>query len=175
MDILNTQTNSTMKIANSELINKNTIEQNTLIQSGKKRSIKSIEKRSNLITLISKILEIEELPPTKSAFKFENTIQAANHNKKILKSFNFDYEKLLEKQRNTNISYGSEFRNYKNLEELLKHHTSWNELKTFLTSGTDTVLKEMKSEELKNDCMENMRRGNHKSANKSKEILDFVI
>ena len=118
---------------------------------------------------------MEELPPTKSVFKFENTIQAANHNKIILKSFNFDYEKLLEKQKNTNISYGSEFLDYKNLEGLLKYHTSWNKLKTFLTSRTDTVFKEIKSEELKNGCMENIRRGNHKSANKSKEILDFVI
>ena len=41
-----------MKIVNSELNNKEITRQNTLIQSGKKRSIKSIEKRSNLLKLI---------------------------------------------------------------------------------------------------------------------------
>ena len=32
-------------------------------------------------------------------FKFENTTQASNHNAKILKTFKYDYEKVLEKQK----------------------------------------------------------------------------
>ena len=124
--------------------------------------------------MISKILRNEENPPKKSVFKFENTRQASQHNARILKTFDYDYEMVLEKQKGTNIYYGSEFRYYKNLEKLLKYHNSWNKFKTFLSSGTDTVLSEVDNKILQNDCLENIKRGNHKSASKSKNVLDFV-
>ena len=124
--------------------------------------------------MISKILRNEENPPKKSVFKFENTRQASKHNARILKTFDYDYEMVLEKQKGTNIYYGSEFRYYKNLEKLLKYHNSWNKFKTFLSSGTDTVLSEVDNKILQNDCLENIKRGNHKSASKSKNVLDFV-
>ena len=124
--------------------------------------------------MISEILKTEGKPPTKSVFKFENTKQASKHNAKILKTFNYDYEMVLEKQKGTNIYYGSEFCYYKNLEKLLKYHNSWDKFKTFLSSGTDTVLSELDNKTLQNDCLENMKRGNHESASKSKDVLDFV-
>ena len=86
----------------------------------------------------------------------------------VLEAFKYDYEKVLEKQKDTNIYYGSEFRHHKNLERLLIYHRSLNKFKTFLTSETDTVLKEMENDAPKNDCLENIRRGKHKSASKSK-------
>ena len=79
-----------------------------------------------------------------------------------MKTFNYNCEAVLEKQKGTNIYYGSEFRDYKNLEKLLKYHKSWNKFKTFLSSGTDTLLSELDDKILKNDCLENIKRGNHK-------------
>ena len=144
------------------------------INPGKQLSKNKNERKSQLIALISEILEIEEKPPTKSVFKFEISEQASKHNEKILKTFNYDYEAVLEKQKGTHIYYGSEFRNHKNLEILLRYHKSWNKFKIFLSSGTDTVLSKLDDKTLKNDCLENIKRGNHKSSSKIKEVVEFV-
>ena len=79
-------------------------------QAGKQLSNKTNIRKSQLINLISEILKTEENPPSKSVFKFENTKQASKHNAKILKTFDYDYEMVLEKQKGTNIYHGSEFR-----------------------------------------------------------------
>ena len=92
-----------------------------------------------------------------------------------MKTFTYDYEAVLKKQKEINIYYyGSEFCNHKNLKMLLRYHKSWNKFKTFLSSGTDTVLSKLDDETLKNDCLENIRRGNHKSSSKTKDAIDFV-
>ena len=119
-------------------------------------------------------MEIEEKPPMRSVFKFEISEQASKHNEKILRTFDYDYEAVLEKKRGTNIYYGSEFRNYKTLAKLLKYHKSWDRFKTFLSKGTDTTLSKLDDETLRKDCMENIKRGNHKSSSKSKDVIDFV-
>ena len=88
----------------------------------------------------------EEPPPRKSLFKFTNSKEAAEFNPKILKSCNYDYEKFLSKQKNTT--------------------KNWNRIKLFLTEGSDTSLKNLQENILKDDCVSNLERGNHKSASK---------
>ena len=123
---------------------------------------------------VFKILKIEEKPPRRSVIKFEISEQASKHNEKILKTFNYDDEAVLGQKKGTNIYYGSEFRNYKNLEKPLKYHKSWNKFETILSSGTDTLLSELDDEILKNDSLENRKRGNHKSSSKSEDVIEFV-
>ena len=130
--------------------------------------------KSRLVKIISQLLNSEEKPPKKSIFKFENTTDAAEHNSKILAACNFDYEKLLTKQKGTSIYYGSEFRSIINLQKLLKFHTNWNRVKKFLSEGTDTSFIPMNEEELKNDCIKNIERGNHKSSFKSEKATQFL-
>ena len=134
----------------------------------------AIKRRSKLVESIKELIESEENPPKKSIFKFENTLEASNHNGKILRSCNYDYEKILEKQKDTNIYYGSEFRQVYKLRELLHLHRDWNRLETFLTKGTDTVFKHVDDDIIKKDCEENMKRGNHKSSSKSLKEVEFV-
>ena len=72
---------------------------------------------SKLISLIREIIDKDHPAPRRSVFKFENNIKAATHNEKILKSSNYDYEKILNSQKGTNIYYGSEFREESVLEK----------------------------------------------------------
>ena len=59
------------------------------------------------------------------------------------------------------------------LKELLRFHSNWNKIETFLTKGTDTSLLNVNESILKNDCLSNVERGNHKSVSKSKKVIEF--
>lgn len=141
---------------------------------GKNPSKHTEKKKSKMIKLIENILGTEETPPKKSIFKFENTIEASHHNGKILHSCDYNYEKILEKQKNTNIFYGSEFRRTEKLEKLLNFHENWKRMKIFLTNGTDTSFSHLDEELLRLDCEENIKRGNHKSSSRSSKEIKFV-
>ena len=149
---------------------------NKNLMKGKNSSVECFvkTKRSKMIEFIKDIIESDEIPPKKSVFKFENTLKAAQHNGKILQSFNFDYERVLDKQKNTNIYYGSEFRQIDKLDKLMIFHKDWKRLRIFLTKGTDTVFKEVNNDIIRKDCEENMKRGNHKSSSRSQKEIDFV-
>lgn len=118
---------------------------------------------------MEQILNTEEIPPEKSIFKFENTEEAAKHNAKIILACDFDYEKALSKQKFTTIYYGSEFRSTTSLQKLLKFHANWNRIEKFLLEGTDTLFTSISKESLKNSCIKNMERGNHKSSAKIRQ------
>ena len=60
---------------------------------------------SKLIRNIKEIIRLKEVPPKKSIFKFVNTTEAAEFNAKIMAACEYDYEKMLTKQKGTTISY----------------------------------------------------------------------
>ena len=111
---------------------------------------------SILIKSIKKIIMLEENPPKKSIFKFKNTTEAAEFNAKILAACDYDYEKILTKQKGTIISYGSEFREVNKLSTLLKFHNNWERLREFLINGTDTSFSDISENTLRNDCIMNI-------------------
>jgi len=129
---------------------------------------------SKMVKIINDIIKSNDDPPKRSIFKFENNDKAADHNSKILKACNYDYEKALRKQKDSFIFYGSEFRNTSKLEHLLKYHKNWDRLRLFLTNGTDTSFEPLDDEALKKDCIANMERGNHKSSSRTKKDEEFI-
>ena len=133
--------------------------------------LKTQSQESKLVNIIKSIIKSENQAPKKSIFKFENTPEAASHNTKILTSSNFDYEKILNKQKNTIISYGSEFRPCEIIHNLLKFHRNGQRIESTLTNGTDTVLSPLDNDTLKKDCQANLERGNHISSTNPKTIL----
>ncbi len=139
-----------------------------------KHSYINTEDHSKLIGIIKSIIDSQDLPPKKSVFKFDNTPEAALFNSKILAAYDFDYEKVLSKQKNTTIDYGSEFRHPSVLNKLLKFHKNNKRIESFLSHGTDTSLSPLDEETLKADCSANIERGNHTSSSKSKEDIEFV-
>ena len=138
------------------------------------RTVSDTRPTSSLVRIIKSIIDNTTPPPKKPIFKFENTENAAEFNSKILASCNFDYEELLSKQKNTTISYGSEFRPMNVLFKLLKFHKDGERIRSVLSKGTDTFILPLEEEKIKEDCMADIERGNHKSASKSKDGIDFV-
>ena len=124
--------------------------------------------------LIKSIIDTEDPPPDKPIFKFANSEEAASFNSKILASFNYDYEKIVQKQKKPTIFYNSEFRHPSRLHNLLKFHKSGDRLESVLQMGTDTSLSHLSKEILEKDCLANIEQGNHSSATRTKEDIDFV-
>lgn len=147
---------------------------NKNLSKGKKKSTDTRKEESKLVKSIREIFDSKERPPKRSIFKFINTKEAAIHNGKILESCNFNYEEVLTKQKGTNIHYGSEFRKVDSLNSLFQHHKDWTRLKSFLLNGTDTSFLPIEETKLKDDCTENIRRGNHQSSSRSSEEIEFV-
>ena len=57
---------------------------------------------------------------------------------------------------------------------MLKFHDNWERLKEFLTNGTDTSFNNIPEDVLRNDCVKNIERGNHKSSMKSSKVKKFL-
>lgn len=79
----------------------------------------TLERTTRLVNTVEQMLNTEENPLKKSIFKFENTVEAAEHNAKIISACDFDYEKAISKQKGTTIYYGSKFRPTMSLQKLL--------------------------------------------------------
>jgi len=65
-------------------------------------------------------------------FIFQLSAAAAGYNAKVLTEHNFDLNRIIEQQHPSQISYGSEFRDPKLLEDLLCDHPFWSHLKNIL-------------------------------------------
>jgi hypothetical protein len=92
-----------------------------------------------------------------------------------LENYNYDVDKAILAQENSQVSYGSEFRNPTILEELLEHHPNWNKLKTILLKGATFPLQHISPKDRKQDLHYHKERGNHKSAIKNHHILEEII
>ena len=57
---------------------------------------------------IEHIAKTEVEPPSVSQFCFEYTVDAMEYNDKLLESFDYDLESVIQANPNTTISYGSE-------------------------------------------------------------------
>jgi len=117
-------------------------------------------------------------PPTfmnKVRFTFERSKAAAVHNAKILEEFDFDLEKSILSMHPSPISFGSEFKSSRDLEELLQQHPHWPHIKDVLDKGTSFPLLPISEEDRTKDLDYHLGRGNHKSASKLKEMLDPLI
>jgi hypothetical protein len=110
-----------------------------------------------------------------SAFRFERSQEAVLHNAALLRLYNFDLNKIIVSLHPSQLSYGSEFRNSSELEELLQHHPHWSHLKDILDNGATFPLFPISSEERKNDLHFHLTRGNHKSTMKYKSAMDTSI
>ena len=120
---------------------------------------------------IKELLKLREpLYPPK--FRFDITPEAAYYNLNLLKTENFNLEKLLNDHEKPSITtYGSEFKQVQALENLLKHHPRWAELKQLLQHGSKWDLIDLNKESLMADSVEAAKRGNHKSAQKNQVFL----
>ena len=112
----------------------------------------------------------KDMLPT--AFQFELSKKATQHNSNIIEEHGFDLESALESNsKDTHLMYGSEFQPASDLSPLLKYHELWERTQSILTNGAIIPLEEMDSAQEKEDLVLGLKRGNHKGAVKQEKLL----
>jgi len=117
----------------------------------------------------------KENPLLQSLFIFEYSRDAELHNSIILEQFNFDIDKAIQAQPNSQIHYGLEFKPSLKLKELLEHHPHWHQLKSILDNGAIFLLSPITLGDRTTDNAFLKKRGNHRSAIKNCETLVRMI
>ncbi len=103
--------------------------------------------------------------PDQATIRFEVSANAAAYNTDLLRLVDYSIPDLLESQRGTTVSFGSEFRPVNQLRGLLSKHPGFGELEQVLTYGMDyRYLEELSDDERLDEMLANLQRGNHKSA-----------
>lgn len=111
---------------------------------------------------------------TQSQFQFEMTKKAASHNWDRLQKHR-NLGEALEADGNSPLKYGSEFRDPKFLEPLLKRHPLWPRLKDTLTYGVQFPLEIVPYDVRREDTKEALEFGNHKGAVNNKELFESLM
>jgi hypothetical protein len=94
------------------------------------------------LRFIEIITELQSTPVPASKptlFIFENSREAAIHNATVLENYNYNIHIAISDQESSQVSYGSEFRNPTDLEELQQHHPHWLHLKNILLHGATSL------------------------------------
>jgi hypothetical protein len=98
--------------------------------------------------------------PSKSDFQFDFTEEAAIHNSKLI-----DFTKAIQNQTKfTTLSMGSELHPIAQLDSLLSHHPNYKQFRHNTINGIDYPTPDLDEETRIKDLMEQIKRGNHKSA-----------
>jgi hypothetical protein len=114
--------------------------------------------------------------PSKPQFKFDLSVNAAEKNYILLmQKFGGDLHRALHAQKNSPLSYGSEFKPVSALEPVFSRHPNWPRMKIILLEGSTWPLLPLgKSDHLK-DINNALEFGNHKGAVKQKELLFMLV
>ena len=122
------------------------------------------------------VAEKEPTVPLKAPFEFVNSVEAATRNAEVLKSFDYDLEKLIQKHSDTTLGYGSEFRTVEQLAPLLRRHPHFTELSQVLKTGMSYVfLRELDPDTKLEEMRTLLKRGNHKSAKDHPEQVKILL
>jgi antitoxin component of MazEF toxin-antitoxin module len=109
--------------------------------------------------------------PSSPLFIFELSRDTALHNAIVLEQFNFNIDKVIKAQLNSQVQFGPGFKNSKNLQELLEHHPHWRQLKAILHNSATFPLNQISQEDRLVDNIFHRNRGNHKSTVKNREKM----
>jgi hypothetical protein len=92
--------------------------------------------------------------PSTSDFRFDFTMEAATHNSKLIQN----------QTKLTILSMGSELRPIEQLDSLLSHHPNYKQFRHNTINGIDYPAPDLDEDTRITDLMEQIQRGNHKSA-----------
>jgi len=114
----------------------------------------------------------KEDTPKQHRFQFENSRKAAKFNTKLIKYTDYDFQKCVNKQKQTILTPGSEFRDIQKIRKLLQYHEDWPEIRNIISIGCDYKLGPNPDEHTRmSDLKAMLKRGNHKSAKDNIETL----
>jgi hypothetical protein len=106
---------------------------------------------------------------------FAKSREASVQNAKILEKFEYDLGKLIASVHPSPLSFGSEFKSSTDLDELLHIHPYWSKLKDILNNGAKFPLLLISKKYREMDLDFHLNRGNHKSVEKLKEMMDPLV
>ena len=114
--------------------------------------------------------------PGKAPIVFENTEEAAAANATLLKTVDFDIERLIRENATTTLGYGSEFRTVDQLRPLIGRHPHFSDLSKVLISGMPYVFERELDQVTKlRELRALLLRGNHKSAKESPDRVSALL
>ena len=104
--------------------------------------------------------------------RFNINPDATISNLTALQQHEYDLWKMCNRDEWSSTSFGSEFRDVTELDQLFKYHSWWNRLQGVLTDGVNFDLESISDKLRQLDVLEAFHRGNHKSAD---EKSDFFV
>ena len=116
------------------------------------------------LEVVQRVAKTPATTPNKSEFIFEFSQAAARNNSMIMRRHGYDLAKAIQAYPNTTISPGSELRTFDLLDTLLSHHPNFERFKENSTKGIDYDISELPEEERVKELIDQIERGNHKSA-----------
>ena len=103
--------------------------------------------------------------PSASPFLYKYTVDAAEYNANLLKSFDYELGKVIDAHPGTTSSYGSELCPIKQLQPLMRHHLYWDFFEENHTQGINYKFERgIVEEERLRLLTANIERGNRTSA-----------
>ena len=129
----------------------------------------------NLIEICEFILNSNDKKMKKPSFVFEMSQNAAMKNWSIVEKNNKNFSKALDCEMDTQLAYGSEFKDVKLLEMIFKNHPLWPKMKIHLSSGSSYPLTNLDPEKQKEDLIEALDFGNHKGVDKHDELFNEIM
>jgi hypothetical protein len=97
------------------------------------------------------------------------------HNAIVLESYNFTVDQAIRAQEGSQVFYGSEFKHFTLLQELLEHHPHLDSFKNLLQNGATFPFLPLSHEVRIKDLIFHKDRGNHKSVSKNINKINNII
>jgi len=134
-----------------------------------------IDPPEDFITMLTSILKSEQSTPRAPSLRWDLSHEAALHNMTLIQEHGNNIQNYLEKNEDTFISFGSEFRPPDTLEPLLCRHPNWQRFKLLLQKGSSWPLEDLPESDRLAKNEEFIMRGNHKSAKKYNSKLEKIL
>ena len=80
-------------------------------------------------------MTLNQSTPNKPSFKFEMNDDAARHNESLLNKYGYDLSRAIAAQKNSTMSFGSEFKPIETLRNIYKNHPDWPKMQEFVKKG----------------------------------------
>ena len=96
-----------------------------------------------LLKTLWEVIQKEIPTPKAPKFQFKNTPTVAETNAKILKEFNYDLHATLKSEKESPMSYGSEFRKVEDLKRIFGQHDYWQKAETAIRKGAHYPVKKI--------------------------------
>ena len=129
----------------------------------------------NLIQLARELVNSPSIEPAAPEFSFLMNQESAHKNLCVLKKYDYKLESALEAQKDSPLSYGSEFKATEILEPIFSRHPNWNRMKLILQNGSCWPMEDLPLQEKSNDLQEALAFGNHKGATSNPEVLRDLV